>query len=54
MEAEGEFGTLRLEVRNVPGPNPKTGRIVAPSVIRALQKLRALARGAALVRGDRD
>jgi aspartate dehydrogenase len=41
VEAEGAFGTLRLEVRNVPGPNPKTGRIVAPSVIRALQRLRA-------------
>lgn len=41
VEAEGEFGTLRLEVRNVPGPNPKTGRIVAPSVIRALQRLRS-------------
>lgn len=41
VEAEGDFGTVRIEVRNVPGPNPKTGRIVAPSVIRALQRLRA-------------
>jgi aspartate dehydrogenase len=41
VEASGTFGTLRVEVRNVPGPNPKTGRIVGPSVIRALQRLRA-------------
>ena len=41
VEASGAFGTVRIEVRNVPGPNPKTGLIVAPSVIRALQRLRA-------------
>jgi len=41
VEARGTFGTLHVEVRNVPGPNPKTGLIVAPSVIRALQRLRA-------------
>jgi aspartate dehydrogenase len=41
VDAEGTFGTLHLEVRNVPGPNPKTGLIVAPSVIRALQRLSA-------------
>ncbi len=41
VEASGAFGTLRIEVRNVPGSNPKTGVIVASSVIRALQRLRA-------------
>jgi len=40
VEASGSFGTLSVEVRNVPGPNPKTGKIVGPSVIRALQRLR--------------
>lgn len=42
VDAGGTFGTVRIEVRNVPGPNPKTGLIVAPSVIRALQRLRAV------------
>jgi aspartate dehydrogenase len=41
VDASGTFGTLHIEVRNVPGPNPKTGLIVAPSVIRALQRLSA-------------
>ncbi len=41
VDASGAFGTIHIEVRNVPGPNPKTGLIVAPSVIRALQRLSA-------------
>ncbi len=45
--AEGAFGSLRFEIANVPTEeNPRTGRIVAMSVIRAL-----LDRSAALVIG---
>ena len=40
VDASGTFGTLHLEVRNVPGPNPKTGLIVAPSVAGELVELR--------------
>jgi aspartate dehydrogenase len=37
VTAEGAFGTLRFEIANVPTPeNPRTGRIVAMSVVRAL------------------
>lgn len=45
--AEGVFGTLRFEIENVPtDENPRTGRIVAMSVIRAL-----LDRSASLIVG---
>lgn len=45
--AEGAFGTLRFEIDNVPSEaNPRTGRIVAASVVRAL-----LDRSATLVVG---
>lgn len=45
--AEGGFGMLRFEIENVPSDeNPRTGRIVAMSVVRAL-----LDRSASLVAG---
>lgn len=40
--AEGAFGSLRFEIANVPSDeNPRTGRIVAMSVVRALLDRRA-------------
>lgn len=39
LEAEGWFGRLRLTIENVPTENPKTGRIVALSVVKALRSL---------------
>lgn len=41
VEASGDFGSISIRVQNVPGANPKTGRIVGPSVIRALRRLRS-------------
>lgn len=42
VTAEGAFGSIEIRVRNVPSPlNPKTGLIVAGSVIRALRRLDA-------------
>lgn len=39
VEAEGAFGFLRFEIRNVPSDdNPKTGRIVAMSIISTLRQ----------------
>ena len=39
VEVDGAFGNLRFEIRNVPSDtNPKTGRIVAMSVISALRQ----------------
>lgn len=38
IEVEGEFGLLRVHVENVPGENPKTGRLTAMSIIRTLQQ----------------
>jgi len=40
--ASGPSGTIEIRVRNVPSiENPKTGMIVAPSVIRALRRIDA-------------
>ena len=41
IEATGAFGRLSITIQNVPGPNPKTGLIVGPSVLRTLQRLTA-------------
>lgn len=42
VTAEGAFGTLRFEIANVPSAeNPRTGRIVAMSVVRAILDRRA-------------
>jgi len=37
IEAEGEFGRLVVHIENVPSENPKTGKLTALSIIRALQ-----------------
>jgi aspartate dehydrogenase len=37
VEARGAFGALHLVLQNVPSENPKTGRIVAMSVIKAVR-----------------
>jgi len=40
--AEGTFGALRFEIRGIPSDaNPRTGRIVAMSVVSMLRRLRA-------------
>jgi len=38
IEVEGEFGLLRIHLENIPGENPKTGRLTAMSIIRTLQQ----------------
>lgn len=41
IEAEGEFGTLRFEIMNVPSAdNPKSGSLVAMSIIHQLRQRR--------------
>jgi aspartate dehydrogenase len=37
IEVEGEFGSLKVEVQNVPTENPKTGRLTAMSILRAIE-----------------
>lgn len=39
--AEGDFGRLRFEIENVPTDNPRTGRLVAMSVVQALRRRQA-------------
>ena len=40
--AEGDFGRLRFEIENVPSDdNPRTGRLVAMSVVQALRRRQA-------------
>ena len=41
VEVRGYFGQLRVEIQNIPTDNPKTGRIVALSVAKALRNLSA-------------
>ncbi len=42
VRARGAFGEVSLVLRNIPSPeNPKTGRIVAMSVFKAVRSLRA-------------
>ncbi|MDP8924898.1 MAG: aspartate dehydrogenase [Chloroflexota bacterium] len=41
IEARGEFGDLRVVLRNIPTENPKTGRLTAMSMIKALRNLTA-------------
>jgi aspartate dehydrogenase len=36
IEVEGEFGLLRIHLENIPSENPKTGRLTALSMIRAV------------------
>lgn len=37
IEIEGEFGRLHVHIENVPSENPKTGKLTALSIIRAVQ-----------------
>jgi aspartate dehydrogenase len=37
IEVEGEFGLLHIHLENIPSENPKTGRLTALSMVRALQ-----------------
>ena len=37
IEVQGEFGALHVHIENVPSENPKTGRLVALSMVRAVQ-----------------
>ena len=37
IEVEGEFGLLRIHIENIPSENPKTGRMTALSMIRAIE-----------------
>ena len=39
ITVEGEFGTLRIEVENVPSENPRTGRLSYMSAIAMLREL---------------
>jgi len=41
IEACGEFGELRIVLQNIPTENPKTGRLTAMSMIKALRNLTA-------------
>jgi aspartate dehydrogenase len=41
ITVEGEFGTLRIEVENVPSENPRTGRLSYLSAIAMLRELSA-------------
>ncbi|HKI97343.1 MAG TPA: aspartate dehydrogenase [bacterium] len=36
IEVAGEFGTLKVEITNIPTENPKTGRLTAMSIVRAI------------------
>jgi aspartate dehydrogenase len=44
ITVEGEFGTLRIEVENVPSENPRTGRLSYLSAIAMLRELGAAVR----------
>jgi aspartate dehydrogenase len=37
VRVEGEFGLLTIHVENIPSENPKTGRLTAMSIIRAVK-----------------
>ena len=37
IEVEGEFGRLHIHLENIPSENPKTGKLTALSIIRAVQ-----------------
>ena len=36
IEVKGEFGLLNVHIENIPGENPKTGRLTALSIVRAI------------------
>jgi len=37
IDVEGEFGKLHVQIENIPSENPKTGKLTALSVVRAVQ-----------------
>jgi aspartate dehydrogenase len=37
IDVEGEFGRLHVHIENIPSENPKTGKLTALSIIRAVQ-----------------
>ena len=37
IDVEGEFGKLHVHIENVPSENPKTGKLTAMSIVRAVQ-----------------
>jgi aspartate dehydrogenase len=37
IDVEGEFGRLLVHIENIPSENPKTGKLTALSIIRAVQ-----------------
>ncbi len=37
VEVEGDFGLLKVHIENVPTENPRTGRLTALSIIRAVR-----------------
>lgn len=37
IDVEGEFGKLHVRIENVPSENPKTGKLTALSILRAVQ-----------------
>lgn len=40
LSSYGEFGEFRLTLKNIPNPdNPKTGRLVAMSIVKAIRRL---------------
>ncbi len=41
VEARGAFGELRVLLQNIPSDNPKTGRLTAMSMVKALRNLTA-------------
>jgi aspartate dehydrogenase len=41
IEARGEFGELRVVLQNIPTENPKTGRLTAMSMVKALRNMTA-------------
>jgi aspartate dehydrogenase len=38
VEVEGEFGELRISIRNVPSENPRTGKLTALSILRTIRE----------------
>lgn len=37
IEVQGEFGLLHVHIENIPSENPKTGRLTALSIVRAIE-----------------
>ena len=39
VEVEGEFGSLKINIENIPTENPRTGRLTIMSIIKTLEGL---------------